>query len=382
MISSYTMVCEIPRELKSVLKNTLKKLDFVPTLAFGFVSSGFPLSQIMDDFQAQKIRLFGATSAGVISFHEKEDRMLDKGALFVLTNIPAQDFRLELLKRDDAEPAAFGKEAGKLLGKPFKSPTVLAAFSGLGTDVQAVLNNLQQKNKTPKMFGFLAGDDLIMDRPMVFTEREMSDDGAVFLILNEEKIRLQGMTTSGWNGLGSDFTVTRSEGNEVLEMDQQPALDFYMNYLNISEDDLPLMGLEYPLMIRDQKEKPYFRSITKINKQRRSLIFACSLPAGTQFSFAASPGFEILEKTREKVIEFHENHSRADLMLLFSSVARRLAVGPLINTEIKLASIKWKTPLAGCFSYGEIATENGLPPQFYNQSFTLALLEEIPVLHS
>jgi hypothetical protein len=156
-------------------------------------------------------------------------------------------------------------------------------------------------------------------------------------------------------------------------------LDFYTNYLNISEDDLPMMGLEYPLMIKDQDETSIFRSIIKIDKEKRALIFGSSIKEGTTFSFSASPGFEILEKTRERVIEFYEKTQHADLILLCSAVARKLAIGPLINTEIKLAAIKWKVPLAGCFEYGEIANDHDNPSKFYNQSFTLALLTEKPV---
>lgn len=382
MISSFTFVCEIPSEFNSMFQNTLDQLDFKPTLAFCFLSVEFPLTRIMDRFQLYGIALFGSTSAGTISFDKERDMMFEKGAVFVLTDIPEKDFQLQLLKIDDLTPADFGKNAGEIIKQCFKSPAVIVAFGGFESDIQSIIDEILKKTGHDlKMFGNLAGDDLKFEKSLVFTENEVTDSGAVFLVLNGEKIGLNGMTTSGWNGLGTDFTVTRSKDNWVFEIDGKPALDLYTGYLNISEEDLPVIGIEYPFMIKNNDGSTFFRTITQIDKEKRALLFACSIKQGTVFSFAASPGFEILEKTREKVIQFHERNKEADLMVLYSAVARELAIGPLISTEIKLASIKWKVPLAGCFSYGEIANEDENPSKFYNQSFTLALLKEKTVHH-
>ena len=380
MISSFTFVCDIPREFNSGLQNALNRLDFKPTLAFGFISVEFPLTNIMDIFQSHGITLFGATSAGVISFKKDEDILLDKGAVFVLTDIPKDAFQLQLLKMGDLAPEIFGNNIGEIVKQSFKSPSVMIAFSGLDVDIQAVIDGtLTKAGKHLNMVGCLAGDDLKFKETFVFTENDITENGVAFLILDGERFNLQSMTTSGWNGLGTDFTITRSSGTKVLEIDGNPALDVYTNYLNISEDDLPMIGLEYPLTIRNPDGTTSFRTITKIDKQNRAIIFSSSALPGTVFSFSASPGFEILEKTREKVIQFHERHQDTDLMILYSAVAREMAIGPLISTEIKLAAIKWKVPLAGCFSYGEIANDYNNPCKFYNQSFTLAILTEKPV---
>ena len=380
MISSFTFVCEIPREFDSGLKNAINRLHFKPTLAFGFVSVEFSLTALMDSFQSQGISLFGTTSAGVISFSKNEDILLSSGAVFVLTNIPRNAFRLQLLKMDDFAPDTFGKKIGEIVKQSFKSPNAMISFSGLDTDIQAVIDGILKKTGNHlKMFGGLAGDNLKFKETFVFTENEITENGAAFIILDGDRFDLQGMTTSGWNGLGSDFTITRSRGTEVLEIDGNPALDLYANYLNVSEEELPMISIEYPLMIKNPDGTTSFRTITKIDRQERAIIFSSSISPGTVFSFSASPGFEILEKTREKVIQFHENHQDANLMILYSAIAREMAIGPLISTEIKLATIKWKVPLAGCFSYGEIASDDDHPCKFYNQSFSLAILTEKPV---
>ncbi len=184
------------------------------------------------------------------------------------------------------------------------------------------------------------------------------------------------MTSSGWISLGAEFTVGKAEGNQVYEINGIPALDMYMDYLNVKEDDLPAIGIEYPFMVQEADVSYVLRAITGIDKEKRSLIFAGTVPQGATVSFSTSPGFEIMENTREKIIAFHKVHKKADLILLFSCIARHIALGPLISTEIKLASIKWKSPLAGLFTYGEIGSNDNGINTFHNQTFTLALLRK------
>ena len=186
---------------------------------------------------------------------------------------------------------------------------------------------------------------------------------------------MNGLATSGWIGLGAELKVTRSEGNIVYEIDNQPALEVYKNYLNVSEDDLPSIGLEYPLMLKKEgmKDGP-LRAVLNVDKENKTLIFAGSVPQGSIISFSTSPGFEILETTRQKIIDFHEQNPQVDLLILFSCVARHMALGPLISSEIKLASIKWNCPVIGYFTYGEIGNNINNVCDFYNQTFTLAAI--------
>jgi hypothetical protein len=81
------------------------------------------------------------------------------------------------------------------------------------------------------IFGGMAGDDKRFTGSYVFTEERSSDVGIATLIIDEDKVSLQGMATSGWKPLGTVRTVTKSEDGWLYSIDDQPALDMYLRYL-------------------------------------------------------------------------------------------------------------------------------------------------------
>ncbi len=377
MIASHTFVALSYSEFQEKFNHALNVISFKPTLAFVFASVSFPLTSLMDVFKSQQIRLFGSTTGGEILFDKTLNHIGEKSVVVVLTDIHPDCFRLFTLKKGNAGPYVLGQQLGEKIMSSFRHSSALIAGSGIGMDGQALVEGIVSKtgNEMP-LYGGLAGDDGRFEKTFVFTEETVTDDGVTALVFNQSKIELSGMTSGGWISLGAEFTVDKADGNRVYQINGLPALDMYMNYLNVKEEDLPAMGIEYPFMLHKSDGTSVLRAITGIDNEQRSLIFAGSVPAGSVVSFSTSPGFEIMENTRERIIAFHENNKKADLLILFSCIARHLALGPLISTEIKLASIKWKKPLAGFFTYGEIGNNEKGVCTFHNQTFTLALLRK------
>ncbi len=377
MISTYTFAAQTLNELKSELAKALESIDFEPTLAFGFVSVHLPLTKFMDVFKHQGILLFGTTSGGEILFDKQQDKLMDNGAVFLLTDINTDAFKLHFFNRANVDSNVFGKLVGHKVKDSFSDPSLILTTSGLSLDGQAMVEGvLDVVGLDVSLFGGMAADDGKFSQTFVFTETNISDNGALALVFDNSMIELTGLATSGWVSLGSDFVVNRSEGNIVYEINGQPALDMYIDYLSVAEDDLPGIGLEYPFMLKQEGNTNVIRSVMQVDTENRALIFAGSVPEGSIISFSSSPGFEIMENTRNKIIDFHAAYPQADLMFLFSCVARHLALGPLISTEIKLASIKWKVPLLGFFTFGEYGSNDGQTCHFYNQTFTLALIRD------
>lgn len=377
MISTHTIVFVSFNEFKDKFKDALNTIDFKPTLAFAFVSVEFSLPPIADMFLEQKIILFGSTTGGEILYDTETAHIGNKSAVVVLTDIPASSFQLHFMNRVKLSSYELGEALGDKIISSFHRSSAIIGSSGILMDGQALVDGVLSKTgKQYTMYGGLAGDDALFEKTFIFTEQAISDDGAIVLVFDQDKIELSGMTSSGWVSLGADFQVTRSAGNTVFEINGSAALDMYMDYLNVREDDLPGIGIEYPFMVKKEDGTNILRAVTGIDKKQRSLIFAGSIPEGATISFSTSPGFEIMENTRDKIISYHQKNKKADLLLLFSCIARHIALGPLISTEIKLASIKWRKPLVGFFTYGEVGNNDKGNCSFYNQTFTLALIRE------
>jgi len=377
MISTHTFVSVSFSDFKAKFKHALNTIEFKPTLAFAFISVGFSFPSLIDLFREQKIALFGSSTGGEILFDNGTEYVGNKSAVVVLTDIPFSDFQLHFVNGGKLSSFELGQALGDTIAASFEHSSAIIGSSGILTDGQALVEGVLSKTGNKfVMFGGLAGDDALFEKTFVFTERTISDDGGLVLVFDRDKIELSGMSSSGWISLGAEFTVNRAIGNIVFEINSLPALDMYMNYLNVKEDDLPGIGIEYPFMVKKSDGSSVLRAVTGIDKEQRSLIFAGTVSQGSTVFFSTSPGFEIMENTRDRIISYYNENPKADLMLLFSCIARHIALGPLISTEIKLASIKWRKPLVGFFTYGEVGNNKNGNCSFYNQTFTLALIRE------
>lgn len=377
MISTYSFVSVSLSDFKAKFKHALNTIKFKPTLAFAFLSIEFSFPPFLDIFREQQITLFGSSTSGEILFNDNISHIGDKSAVIVLTDIPSSSFQLHFVNRRKMTSFGLGQMLGNKILNSFKKSSAIISSGGILTDGQALVEGVLSKTGNQYvMYGGLSGDDARFEKTFVFTDQSISDDGAMVLVFDDNKIELTGMISSGWISLGAEFNVNRSTGNTVYEINGLPALDMYMNYLDVKEDDLPGIGIEYPFLVKNNDRTSVLRAVTGINKKQRSLIFAGTVLQGSTVSFSTSPGFEIMENTRDKIIAYHNERPKADLLLLFSCIARHIALGPLISTEIKLASIKWRKPLAGFFTYGEIGNNESGHCSFYNQTFTLALISE------
>ena len=365
-------------EFKHKLSALLSASNFKPTLAFAFVSVEFPLEEIAAAFNKQNIRLFGETSSGELLFNSDEHGVFDQSAVFILFDLNPDYFKHRLFKRETDDSYDFGKEIGAYIKQQFKNASVIVGASGLDLDGQRFVEGIKETaGNNLVMFGGLAGDDGKFEKTFVFDEHTVTDSGATLVVFNNRKVKLSGMATSGWVGLGMDLTITKSKGNVVYTVDDKPALDVYLEYLNISVNDMPVIGLEYPLLIKRDDNIDALRAVTGIDKETRSLLFAGSVPEGSTVMFSSSPGFEVIDSTKSKVMDFATQNPESDLFLLFSCVARHLALGPMVEDEISLVAEKWKVPVAGFFTYGEIGTNPGKACDFYNQTYTLVSIKEV-----
>ena len=222
--------------------------------------------------------------------------------------------------------------------------------------------------------GGWAGDDCRFQETLAFTKEGMTPFGAAVLLLDNAKVEVKGIAPSGWVGLGARKTVTRSLGNVVYTIDNEPALSVYTRYLNVRDEDLPGIGVEYPMLVSRDDGTEVLRAIMGVERDTGALIFAGSVPEKSKVRFSSSPGFEVLDFVKGELKEFHDRFGDASLLLLFSCMARHSALGEMVEDEINEASRLWESPLVGFFTYGEIGENMHGKCDFYNETFALMAL--------
>ncbi|MCX6279966.1 MAG: FIST C-terminal domain-containing protein [Bacteroidetes bacterium] len=350
---------------------------FKPNTAIIFASVEMNLQEMIRFLKDNQVQVFGCSSCGEILYDQADQIISEGGLVCMLLELTPAAYEIKRFAKNDLSSFDLGKTVGDWANSVFQKPAMLILASGLDTDGEQLVNGVQHAaGKDITMFGGLAGDDAQFKNTYVFTEKQIEENGAVAMVLDTAFYDIRGLATSGWVGIGADKIITHSEGNIVYTIDDVPALDVYISYLNINAGELPEIGVEYPLLVKKQGSPDVLRAVINVDREKKALIFAGSVPNGAIVTFSSSPGFEIIESTRNKVIEFYQQNQETDMLILFSCMARHNALGPTISEEIENAWQNWKKPLIGFFTYGEIGSNYNNSCDFHNETFTMVSIKE------
>jgi hypothetical protein len=347
-----------------------------PTLGIVFCSVDFGITDTAKALGEFGFPFFACSSCGEIYSDADKSRALENSAVVALLELPADTFQVKLFDGAGLDSLGLGAAIGRWGKAVFKNPAMLVAVSGIKRDGEQVVHGLmgEFKEQIP-LFGGLAGDDAKFKETFAFTNGLATNDGAVVCVLDHDKISVDGLATSGWVGLGAPKLVTAAEGNVVLTIDGEPALDTYKKYLDIKDVDLPGIGLEYPLQVMREDGTHVLRAVVGVDYERHALVFAGTVPQGAQVRFSSSPGFETVDHARRDFETFAKAGGAApDLMIFFSCIARHAALGPMVEDEIRSAQRIWNAPGLGFFTYGEIGKNLIGRCDFYNETCALVLL--------
>jgi small ligand-binding sensory domain FIST len=354
-----------------------QETGFSPEVAILFSSVEIDFVEIAAFLLDKGISLFGASSCGEFVFCDTFQSITEGGLVCVLLEIDPDSFKIRAFDKNGGISLDMGHSIGEWATGVFADPALLIVASGLDTDGEQLVRGIQEvTGKEITMFGGLAGDDAQFKETFAFTGDQVIRDGAVVMILDKSRYDVHGMATSGWVGIGAEKVVTKSDGNIVYTIDDMPALDVYVSYLNVDEQELPQIGVEYPLLLKKTGGEDVLRAVVNVDHETRALIFAGSVPQGSVVSFSSSPGFEIIETTKKHIEEFYSFMSQTDLLILFSCMARHSALGPTISEEIMEVWQYWRKPLVGFFTYGEIGNHYQAACDFHNETFTMVSIRD------
>jgi len=362
------------------IENKLKeKGDFSPAFGFIFSSVAVGIPKLADMAASFNIPVFGASTAGEILGLEGEAPVHERSSVCCFLDIDPSLFSIRLFERGENSCFEFGASIGEEGTRLFERPAFIIAVSGLSNDGDAIVSGIRSAVPpgTP-VIGGLAGDDSLFKDTYVFCHEGYTTNGAVVLIFDYSRVTIQNVVTSGWTGVGAEMTVTSSEGNVVHSINGRPATEVVGEYLNVPDDQLIEVAVTFPLLIRRPDGTEVLRTGLSANFSTGSITFAGTVPQGAGVRFSSSFGYETIEESIRDITQFHALHPSADMVLVFSCMARHLAAGMLVNDEIKAALDLWKPPLIGFFTYGEIGHNTQGTCDFYNESLSLALITFSP----
>lgn len=129
--------------------------------------------------------------------------------------------------------------------------------------------------------GGLAGDGERFQRTLVGLDARPTEGQVVAVGLYATRLVVGMGSLGGWRTFGDDLTITRAEGNILIELDGTPALPVYKRMIGAHAYGLPATGLLYPLLLRDgSADAGVVRTLLAVDDAAGSLTFAGDLPVG------------------------------------------------------------------------------------------------------
>ncbi len=352
--------------------------EFQPTLVIIFASPAMGLEALRVLFNKNNIQIIGASTAGEIG----NTAIQGAGISLLLLDPPTSHFKIIQREANYESSPEIGVQIAQVAQTYFKNPAFIMVFS-MNICGDTMIDGISKTlNGYPSIFGGMAGDDMKMKESYTFSNEKVSSNSVTVLILDNDKIAVEGMALSGWQPIGLENKITKANNNIIHEINEEPALDVVKRYFgdyfanSLNEDSLSLGIAQYPLQII-REDSYVLRAALDSNESDGSLLMAGPVTTGDSFRFSIAPGFEVVEDTIQGFKDFAKEKPEADALLMFSCVARHMSIGPMIEEEIEGIYNVWQKPMAGFFTYGEVGQQSTGTSHFYNETCSLVLLKEL-----
>lgn len=366
-------------EIKEALTESMAD-SFKPTLAFVFLSVSQDRKTICSILDEASIAIFGSTTNG-----EFIDEETETGSVAILLlDIKKEHFRIHSVEFQPDNYRQKATSVARNSRKDFEQVAFLLATSNPTTDGEEVLLGLQDvAGEQVNAFGGAAGDDYAFEETWVFTNGWDSNHGMVCIAIDEEKVAVSGIATCGWKAVGTEKMVTKSEGNHVFTINNEPALDITTKYgglENITPDNkdvLTELAANFPLQMQREKGDPVMRPPLVVDWSDHSFFTSGTVPQGSKIRFSLPPDWDVMEKVVKGVQNLKETEMPdADALVVFSCAGRILSFGPMMNAEIEGVKHVWDVPMAGMFSNAELGRMAGGNLEMHNLTTCCVALKE------
>jgi hypothetical protein len=259
---------------------------------------------------------------------------------------------------------------------------VLLLTDGLGGDQMEVVRGAYAVvGAEMPLVGGCAGDDLRMKSTFqLFGDQVLRDSVVAAAVSSDAPIGIG--VQHGWRRVGEPMLVTSSDGSRVHSLDDEPALDVYLRRLgapaaaHTDPDAFTRFALTHPLGISHRSGEEV-RFVAGADFEDRSLACIASVPQGGLAWIMEGDEDSVLEATDGACAEAVAglDGERPLGMVAFDCIARRGVLGdPGIRREIdRIAAFAGDAPVAGFYTYGEIARTTGIRG-FHNQTLVVLAL--------
>ena len=253
------------------------------------------------------------------------------------------------------------------------------ALAGCADELVQALN-LQTGGKY-KFFGGGAGDDAAFTKTHVFLGTKVATNAAVALeILSMKPVGVG--VRHGWTPATELMRVTDAAGPTLGSLDAVPAADIFEEYARGTgqtfDEKAPIPFFLHNIMGVKSDQGYKLRVPLSVN-ENRSIAFAAEVPVSSSVSIMAASAESSTDAAREATDDAMKQlgDSKPGGALMFDCVATRLRLGKQFGNELDAVRERLgNIPLAGCNTYGQVASAEGQFTGFHNCTAVVCVFPE------
>lgn len=229
--------------------------------------------------------------------------------------------------------------------------------------------------------GGLAGDGDRFHETWVGLGTEIRPRQVVGVALYGSALRVGYGSVGGWDAFGPERLITRSVGNVLHSLDDEPALALYKRYLGDAAAGLPASALLFPLaLLRGDGTPALVRTILAVNEGEGTMTFAGDVPEGAYVRLMRANFDRLVDGAQQAATDARLalGHG-ASAAILVSCVGRRLVLKQRVEDELDGVRrvLGPAVTMAGFYSYGEITPVQATGRcELHNQTMTVTILAE------
>ncbi len=367
-------------EIQEVLTAS-KKDEFIPTLAIVFITKIENAEAIRAIFDKEGIAVFGASTSQKFT---EEGIEPDDSIVILLLDINPKYFSIVLKEYTQSSPIEAAWQVWEAGVQAFKNPGFIISAVDIKMSGEELINGLTNAaGNEVTVMGGVAGNPADFSG-IVFTKDISSTKGLLALVIDQDKISINGLAVSGWKPVGTEKKITKTDGTWIFTIDDEPAMNVIQKFLgeeiianNKQASGLIPSDLGYPLQFQRAKGSAVMRPLLLWNTADKSIMVGAQVKEGEIFRFSLPPDFDVIDKVVDSTrIIKEKTMPDADALIVFSCIGRLGTFGPMISTEIEGLAATWKKPMIGFFSLGEFGKLDGGSCEFHGTTVSWVALKE------
>jgi hypothetical protein len=351
-----------------------------PSVVIVFASSELDLAAVIGEVRSAVVAdvpIVGCTTAGEIGTAGPS-----VGGVVVVA-LGGPDFSVVTAVAENVDAGL--REAGATVAatvsrlEPRPHRILLLLTDGLAGDQQEIVRGAYSMvGAQVPLVGGCAGDDLHMKSTSVFYNDRVLTNAIVGVAIGSTAPFGIGVR-HGWRRVGEAILVTGSEGTTVRTLDDEPALDVYLRRLDAPAEAtadaaaFARFAMTHPLGL-SRRSGEEVRFIAGADFEARSLQCIAQVPQGGLAWIMEGDDDSVLAATDAACAEALGQLDGHEVkgVLAFDCIARRGVLGDTgIEREVeRIGRAVLGAPVAGFYSYGEIARTKGTGG-FHNQTLVV-----------